>query len=256
MSTVQKEIFFSQSIYSPEDLQSIDLHKVPKHVAIIMDGNRRWAKKHHLSMITGHQKGVVAMIQIVHAAIALGVKILTVFAFSTENWSRSSFEVESLMFLFRKFLIDQRSFMIEEGIKLEIIGDLSRLPANVVEEINESKRATAGCDRLQLVLAVNYGGRDDIRRAIVSLCEDYKQNKITKEEISENMLSAYLDTSSWEDPQLLIRTSGEQRISNFLLWQISYTELYVTDVLWPDFDYKQLLQAIIEYQQRERRLGG
>ena len=256
MSSAQNEFFCSQTLYTAEELLSLDLDKVPKHVAIIMDGNRRWAKKNHLSSMIGHWKGAETMITVVNAAMVLGVKVLTVFAFSTENWARSRFEIESLMFLYRKFLIDQRSFMIEEGVKLETIGDLSRMPAGVVEAIEESKKLTAHCNRIQLVLAFNYGGRDEIRRAIVSLCEDYKQNKINSDQISEEVLSKYLDTASWEDPQLLIRTSGEQRISNFLLWQISYTELYVTDVLWPDFDQKELLKAIIEYQHRERRLGG
>lgn len=256
MGLKESQAISDHPIYTEEELLSLDMQKVPSHVAIIMDGNRRWAKKHAYTSVKGHLQGAEAVITTVSAALELGVKVITIFALSTENWTRSSFEIESLMYLYRKFLIEQRDFMVREGVKVETIGDLSRMPKEVLEAIEESKKATTHCSRIRLVLAFNYGGRDDIRRAVVALCKDYKVNKIKEEDISEALVAQYLDTSCWGDPQLLIRTSGEKRISNFLLWQISYTELYVTDVLWPDFDQKELLKAIIEYQSRERRLGG
>ena len=146
--------------------------------------------------------------------------------------------------------------MEEQGVRLQTIGDLSRFPKDVLEELEETRRATSHCNRIDLVLALNYGGRDEIRRAAIALLDDFAKGKISKESISEEIFASYLDTSKWDDPDLLIRTSGEWRISNFLLWQLSYTEVYITDVLWPDFDERQLLLALEDYQQREKRLGG
>ena len=235
---------------------SIDLARVPEHVAIIMDGNRRWAKRRGLSTLAGHWKGAETLTSTVRAAEKLGIKVLTVYAFSTENWMRPSEEVEALMYLFKSYLLGQRAQMISEGVRLEAIGDLKRLPEDVYKVLEETRALTAHCSNIQLVLALNYGGRDDIRRAALSIIDDCIQGKLTKQELSEEIFSSYLDTAKWKDPELLVRTSGQNRLSNFLLWQISYAEVYITEVLWPDFNEAELKKAIIEYQKRDRRLGG
>lgn len=237
--------------------ERLDPSRIPHHVAIIMDGNRRWARKRGLPSMLGHRAGAVNLIRMVKSAADFGIKVLTVYAFSTENWkNRTSVEVDGLMHLLKNFLKQEREGMIAQGVRLQTIGDLSRFPDDVLRELEESRQATSHCSRIELVLALNYGGRDDIRRAAISLLEDYDAGKIAKEEISEEIFGRYLDTSAWKDPDLFIRTSGERRISNFLLWQLSYAEVYITEVLWPDFDEKQLLLALEDYQQRERRLGG
>lgn len=245
-----------ESIYSPKDLALLDFSKVPQHVAIIMDGNRRWAKRQGLPTMMGHWKGADVLTKTVRAASELGIKTLTVFSFSTENWGRSKEEIDALMHLFKVYLEKQRQPMVCEGVRLEAIGDLNRLPASVLKELDLTRAQTAHCKKIDLVLAINYGGRDDIRRAFVSMMGDFEKGELTKEQISEQLISQYLDTARWPDPELLIRTSGERRQSNFLLWQLSYSEFYHTDVLWPDFDEHALLQAVCEIQQRQRRRGG
>jgi undecaprenyl diphosphate synthase len=245
-----------RSIYSEEDLAFLDPTKTPKHVAIIMDGNRRWAKKQGLPAIMGHWKGAETLTKTVRAASELGVKTVTVFSFSTENWNRAKDEVEGLMHLFKIYLIKERAAMAKEGVRLQAIGDLKRLPSSVLKELEYSKSYTAHCKKIDLVLAINYGGRDDIRRAFVAMIADVEKRKLSKEQISEQLISQYLDTAQWPDPELLIRTSGENRQSNFLLWQLCYSEFYLTDTLWPDFNEHALLQAICSVQQRQRRLGG
>lgn len=245
-----------EEIYSEQDLAFLDLAKVPRHVAIIMDGNRRWAKRQGLPAMMGHWKGADTLTRIVRAASELGIKTLTVFSFSTENWTRGKDEVDGLMHLFRAYLIKQRGEMIKEGVRLQAIGDLKRLPDSVLKELEVSRSMTAHCKKIDLVLAINYGGRDDIRRAFMSMMADIEMGKIAKEQISEALISKYLDTAQWPDPELLIRTSGERRQSNFLLWQLSYSEFHLTDTLWPDFDEQALLKAVCDVQQRKRRLGG
>ncbi len=245
-----------QSIYSQEDLAFLDSDKIPKHVAIIMDGNRRWAKKQGLPAIMGHWKGAETLTKIVRAASELGVKTLTVFSFSTENWNRAREEVDGLMHLFRIYFLKERAAMVKEGVRLQAIGDLKRLPSSVLNELEFSKACTAHCKKIDLVLAINYGGRDDIRRAFVAMIADFEEGKLSKEQVSEQLIGQYLDTAQWPDPELLIRTSGENRQSNFLLWQLCYSEFYLTDILWPDFNEHSLLQAICSIQQRQRRLGG
>jgi undecaprenyl diphosphate synthase len=245
-----------QTIYSSEDLSFLDLAKIPRHVAIIMDGNRRWAKRQGLPVMMGHWKGADTLTKIVRAASELGIKTLTVFSFSTENWNRRKDEVDALMHLFKMYLIKQRAPMIKEGVRLQAIGDLNRVPLPVIKELELSKAETAHCKKIDLVVAINYGGRDDIRRAFLAMMTDVEAGRIAKGQISETLISEYLDTAQWPDPELLIRTSGEKRQSNFLLWQLSYSEFYHTDVLWPDFDERQLLQAICDVQSRQRRLGG
>jgi len=243
-------------IFSEKELALIDPKKIPHHVAIIMDGNRRWAKKRRKPVEVGHWQGAETLDQIVRAAIGLGIKALTVFSFSTENWNRQPEEVESLMHLLETYLINQRETMLKEGVRLKTIGNISRLPDNVRRALQETKEVTQRGDQIDLVLALNYGGRDDIRRATIRLIEEVESGRIQKDEITEQVISERLDTAEWPDPDILIRPSGDVRISNFLIWQISYSEIYYTDVLWPDFSKSHLLDAVIEFQKRNRRFGS
>jgi undecaprenyl diphosphate synthase len=232
------------------------LKNVPRHVAIIMDGNRRWAKKKFLPIGEGHRKGAETLSKIVKVASKLGVKILTVFAFSTENWNRPHYEVTILLDLLKLYLMKEQKNMIENGIKLESIGDLTPFPEDVRKVLAETKEATSKGSKIQLVLALNYGGRDDLKRAMIGIAEDIKSSKLEKSDLTEELISSRLDTAPFGDPDLFIRSSGEKRVSNFLLWQISYSELFLTDVLWPDFGEKDFYQAVSEYQKRDRRLGA
>lgn len=243
-----------QAIYTPEQIALIE--KVPKHIAIIMDGNRRWAKQKGLPATMGHWEGAEVLIDVVQAAVELGCQTLTVFSFSTENWERSPEEIEALMSVFELYLIQKRDMMIKERIKLDAIGDLSKLPQKVRDAFEETKRLTANGDRITLVLAINYGARDEIRRAVVKILQENETQKIQIDAVSEEYIAKKLDTYQWSDPDLLIRTSGELRLSNFLLWQISYSELFYTDVLWPDFSAAHLYEAALSFQKRSRRRGG
>lgn len=243
-------------LFAPEQLSLLDKNRIPRHVAIIPDGNRRWAKNQQTSTEQGHREGSNAIIEIVKAAKDLGVKILTFYLFSTENWTRPKEEIAALMWLLEDFLYRQTNAMLENNIRLQTIGDLERLPPRALKAVNDTMAATRHCDQIEMVLALNYGSRDEICRAVKKIVGDCCEKKIHEEEIDEDLISKYLDTSQWLDPDLLIRTSGEIRVSNFLLWQISYTEIYVADVLWPDFKPANLLDALINFQKRERRLGG
>ena len=253
---IEESFLSADLIYSTEEISMLDCSRIPRHVAIIMDGNRRWAKKSKLPGMLGHWKGAEAITKIVKSAQELGIKILTVYAFSTENWMRSPDEVEDLIHLFKVYLIRQRENMVANGVKLGSIGDTSRFPQDIRDILEETKLITSHGDKIELVIALNYGGRDDIRRAARAIAQDCIGGKLDPDALSEQMFSRYLDTANWQDPELLIRTGGEQRLSNFLLWQISYSEVYITSVLWPDFNERDLLNAILEYQQRERRMGG
>ncbi len=233
-----------------------DLTKLPTHIAIIMDGNRRWAKKNNLPIAAGHIKGAQVLTSIVKIAVQLKIKILTVFAFSTENWSRSKQEISNLMKLFNLYLKKQFRFMQKERIKLSVIGDLSKLPLNLQKVFNSTIEKTKNNDVIELVLAVNYGFKDEMKRAIQKIVNDLEERKILKEDISENLISQYLDTKNLTDPDLFIRTSGENRLSNFLLWQQAYSEIYITDVLWPEFQEKDFIDAILAFQKRKRRFGA
>lgn len=241
-----------KTIYSLEDLSLINPLKMPRHVAIIMDGNRRWARQKGLPPMMGHWEGAETLTEVLRAASELGIKTVTVYAFSTENWGRAQNEVEDLMEIFELYLVSKKETMIKDGVRLDAIGDLSRMPEKVKEAFHETKKATEGCDKINLVLALNYGGRDEICRAVRKMIEE----KISADQITEEHIAKHLDTSRFGDPDLLIRTSGELRLSNFLLWQISYTEILSTEVLWPDFSPKELLKAVCAFQQRKRRLGG
>jgi len=242
----------AKTLYSPEELSRIDPLKVPRHVAIIMDGNRRWAKQRGLPPIMGHQEGAEALADVLRAASELGVKTLTVYTFSTETWKRPQNEVEDLMNIFELYLMRKREQMVRDGVCLDAIGDLSRLPERVLKAFYQTKKATERCDRIHLVLALNYGGRDEIRRALVKILEE----KIPPDQLTEECIARHLDTHRFGDPDLLIRTSGEMRVSNFLLWQISYTEIFSTEILWPDFSPRELFEAVLAFQKRSRRLGG
>lgn len=244
------------SIFSSEQLKSIDPALIPKHVAIIPDGNRRWAKKQMEQPISGHRSGANVLIDIVKAARELGVKAITFYMFSTENWSRAREEIDALMWLLQEFLRENLAEMLEYGVRIQTIGDLTGLPSDAYEVVEETRKATQHCKDIDMVMALNYGSRDEMRRAIHRIVNDCQNNIIQKDDINEALISEYLDTAPWGDPDLYIRTSGELRVSNFLLWQISYSEIYITDILWPDFTPHELLNAVKEFQKRTRRLGG
>ncbi|MDP6686120.1 MAG: isoprenyl transferase [Candidatus Omnitrophota bacterium] len=228
---------------------------VPKHIAIIMDGNGRWARKKHLPKIMGHREGVESLKEIVGACVRFGVRYLTVYAFSTENWLRPKKEVIALFGILCNFLNTQMQLFHKDDVKLCIIGDRDRMDPLVKEVITRSERETIDYKTLTLNVALSYGGRQEILRAVKGLSADVKKGVISSSEIDEMLFSQYLYTKDCPDPDLLIRTSGEMRISNFLLWQISYAEIYVTDKFWPDFREPDLKKAIEDYQKRDRRFG-
>jgi len=236
-------------------MEEIDKEKLPRHVAIIMDGNGRWAKKQSLSRISGHIKGVKAVREVVTACRELGIKVLTLYAFSIENWRRPKDEVAALMELLKDYLLKEREEMIENNIRLCAIGRVEDLPSDVQDILRETIQKTQPCDGMILNLALSYGGRSEILHAVHGIISDLQKGKIRPEEINVQRFPQYLWTRGIPDPDLLIRTSGEFRISNFLLWQIAYTELYITETLWPDFDRQELVKAIADYQSRERRFG-
>jgi len=236
-------------------MEEIDKDKLPTHIAIIMDGNGRWAKKKLLNRISGHMKGVDAVREVVTTCRELGIKILTLYAFSIENWRRPKEEVKALMGLLNDYLLKERGEMIKNNIRLSAIGRLEDLPPAVQATLQETMKMTKHCDGMTLNLALSYGGRSEILHAVQRVLSDFQKKTIKPEEIDQERFSQYLWTWGLPDPDLLIRTSGEFRISNFLLWQIAYTELYVTETLWPDFNREELLKAIADYQSRERRFG-
>jgi undecaprenyl diphosphate synthase len=220
-----------------------------------MDGNGRWAKQKNLSRISGHMKGVDAVKEVVTACRELGIKVLTLYAFSIENWKRPAEEVTALMKLLREYLIKESEEMIQNNIRLNAIGRLEDLPPDVQDVLKETMEKTEKCNGMTLNLALSYGGRSEILHAIQEILSDFRKGRIQSEEMNIQRFSQYLWTKGLPDPDLLIRTSGELRVSNFLLWQIAYTELYVTETLWPDFDRDELRKAIADYQSRERRFG-
>jgi len=244
------------SLYPEESLALINSQVLPRHVAIVMDGNRRWAIRNGQSIKAGHWRGAEQLDLILRAARELKIKILTVYSFSTENWKRTEEEIDILMQLLETYLSKKREALVQGGVRLHTIGDLSRLPLHVQRHIEEIKQATQGCNEIELILALNYGGRDEMRRAFIKMSEEAQRGTLKWAEITEATISSHLDTAQWPDPELLVRSGGAQRISNFLIWQISYSEIVVTDTLWPDFSQDDLLQAIVEYQRRQRRFGG
>ena len=233
-----------KAIFSREQLSLVDPTRVPDHVAVIMDGNRRWAKQRNLPYMMGHWEGAEVLIDTVRAAIELGIKTITVYSFSTENWGRPVNEINALMNIFEVYLTRKRDLMVREGIKLDAIGDLSAVPPQVKTAFEKTKKMTENGDKINLVIALNYGGRDEICRAVRSIL---KENESKKVEVTEELIAKHLDTSSLSDPKLLIRTSGQHRLSNFLLWQLSYAHLHMSDVLWPDFSPENLFDAVMNY---------
>lgn len=233
-----------------------EILNIPQHVAIIMDGNGRWAKKRLLPRNMGHKAGAKVVEQICEDAYNLGIKYLTVYAFSTENWKRSVTEVTGIMNLLRNYLKDCIERASKNNMRVRIIGDRSALDKDIVERIDELEKKTACYDGLNFTIALNYGGRDELVRAVSKIAADAEKGIISDSDIDEELIGAYLDTKELPNPDLLIRTSGELRISNFFIWQLAYTEFYFTDVLWPDFDVEELKRAIRYYNGRERRYGG
>jgi len=240
------------------DAEALGLKKenLPKHIAIIMDGNGRWAKKRFMPRTLGHRAGVEALRSVIRTASDIGIKALTLYAFSTENWNRPVEEVSALFQLMVEYLKNEARALHENNVKITTIGDLSKLDSKLVEEIKEATSLTDKNDGLNLNIALNYGGRDELTRAIKKISEDVKKGSLAVEEINTSTIDTYLDTANLPDPELLIRTSGEYRFSNFLLWQTAYTEFYFTDTLWPDFNGDSLVEAIKAYQSRERRFGS
>ncbi|MFD1469013.1 isoprenyl transferase [Hymenobacter caeli] len=233
----------------------IDSLNIPAHVAVIMDGNGRWAKQRGGLRVFGHQSGITAVRETVEEAARLGVKYLTLYAFSTENWNRPALEVMALMQLLVHTIRHETPTLLKNGIRLQSIGDTSTLPASCQRELAEAQDLTKAGTRMTLVLALSYSGRWDLTQAARRLAADVAAGRVQPASVSEATVAGYLATAGIPDPELLIRTSGEQRISNFMLWQLAYTELYITDLLWPDFRREHLQDAIRAYQGRERRFG-
>jgi undecaprenyl diphosphate synthase len=235
--------------------EKIDIDKLPLHVAVIMDGNGRWAMQHRMERIFGHQKGVEAVRNVIEAAAELGVKYLTLYAFSTENWGRPDEEITALMGIMVQSLNDETDKMVKNNIRMTAIGDFSRLAKDVRERLFETIRMTSGSNGLNLVIALSYSSRWEITEAVKKIANGASTGELNPENINETLFEKHLSTKGIPDPDLLIRTSGELRISNFLLWQMAYTELYFTNKLWPDFGKEDFYKAIIDFQKRERRFG-
>jgi undecaprenyl diphosphate synthase len=237
-------------------MTSIDLNRLPEHVAIIMDGNGRWAKKKLMNRVRGHQKGTEVVREIVRASREIGISYLTLYAFSEENWKRPQREISALMNILKQFLKSELPEMQENGIKLQAIGRTEKLPEDTKKILHDIIEKTADNKDMVLTLALSYGGRQEITDSVRKIACRIEKNQITSNDITEELISNCLYTGVIPDPDLLIRTSGEYRISNFLLWQIAYTEIYITPTLWPDFNKDEYLTAIKDFQKRDRRFGG
>ncbi|HJS58796.1 MAG TPA: isoprenyl transferase [Vicinamibacteria bacterium] len=237
-------------------VRSIDFGRLPRHVAIIMDGNGRWAKLRHKRRVEGHRAGIASVRDVVETSARLGLEVLTLYAFSVENWKRPKAEVRTLMALLKHYLRAELDTLLKNNIRFQVIGREPELPEDVRRELERGAERTRGCTGLLFNIALNYSGRAEITDAVRRLVADVLRNGRSHAPIDEATLASYLYTAGQPDPDLLIRTSGELRVSNFLLWQIAYSEIWVTDVLWPDFRRRHLLQAILDYQKRERRYGG
>lgn len=244
-----------KAYFTAKEVERAQLLPVPHHVAIIPDGNRRWAKNQGWKAVFGHKRGSQVLVDIVGAAIELKIKILTVYTFSTENWRRPPDEIASLMHLLKDYLVSQRPRMVAQSVRLSHIGNVDKLPLDVQEELKRSEKATEKGEELTLVLAINYGGRDELLRSVSRLVQASSQGIIDPSLITEELFKSYLDTASYPDPDLVIRTSGEFRLSNFLLWQLAYAEIHISSTLWPDYTPREFYQTIELYQKREQRLG-
>jgi undecaprenyl diphosphate synthase len=237
-------------------LRNVDFSRLPRHVAIIMDGNGRWAKLRRKRRVEGHRAGIAAVRDVVETSARLGLEVLTLYAFSIENWKRPKAEVATLMGLLKRYLRMELDSLLRNNIRFQVIGRIDELPADVQQELQRGIERTREERGLLFNIALNYGGRAEITDAVRRLLEDVLRNGRDARHVDEATLSSYMYTAGQPDPDLLIRTSGELRVSNFLLWQIAYAEIWVTDVLWPDFRRRHLLQAIVDFQKRERRYGG
>jgi undecaprenyl diphosphate synthase len=235
--------------------EAIDKNKIPKHIALLLDGNGRWAKERGQNRLEGHATGVDSVREILKAGQEIGVSYLTLYAFSTENWNRPKEEVEGLMDLLVQSITNELEELNENGVRLLAIGDIDGLPEKCALSLKNAINETANNKNISLILALNYSSKWEINHAIKRISADVQTNKLKIEQISDELISSYLATKDIPDPELLIRTSGEHRVSNFLLWQIAYTEFYFTDVHWPDFRREQFIEAILDYQGRERRFG-
>lgn len=230
--------------------------EVPKHIGIIMDGNGRWAKKRMLPRVFGHRQGAKALDTLLNNAKGMGVEHITVYAFSTENWSRAEEEVSGIMGILREYINKYFKEYADSDFRVDSIGDISALSPDLQKDINNLKEASKNKKGIHLTIAMNYGGRDEITRAVKKIAQDVKDNKLKPEDITQDLISNYLDSAGTPDPELIIRTSGELRTSNFLMWQSAYSEYYITDKLWPDFTIDDFKNAIKSYQSRDRRFGG
>ena len=240
----------------PQPEVQVDFQDLPRHIAIIMDGNGRWAKKRGLPRSAGHAAGAETFRTIATYCKEIGLEYLTVYAFSTENWKRPEDEVGAIMGLLKKYLLEAIGQMERDKVKMEFFGDLSPLSQELRDLCEQTRRISKRYDGCQVNICLNYGGRDEIRRAAKRLAQDCTAGKVDADQIDEATFASYLDTADMPDPDLLIRTSGELRLSNYLLWQLAYTEIVVTDCLWPDFNKEELEKAIVQYNRRERRFGG
>lgn len=230
--------------------------EVPKHIGIIMDGNGRWAKKKMLPRVLGHRQGAKTLDKLLNNARGMGIEHITVYAFSTENWSRAEDEVKGIMGILREYINKYFRDYANSDFRVDSIGDLSKLAPDLQEDIAKLKEASKNKTGIHLTIAMNYGGRDEIKRAVQKIAQEVKDGKLDPEDITEDVISNHLDSAGTPDPELIIRTSGELRTSNFLMWQSAYSEYYITDKLWPDFTIDDLKEAIRSYQGRDRRFGG
>ncbi len=236
-------------------LEEVKNSKLPQHIAIIMDGNGRWARQRGEPRVFGHRYGVKAVREVIEAAAEAGIKYLSLYAFSTENWGRPDEEVTALMSLMIQSLNDETENLLKNNIRLKVIGDTERLKSDVRDRLDDTIERTADCTGLTVIVAISYSARWEIAHAAKKIGEEIEAGKINSSTVNEELFAEYLTTRNIPDPELMIRTSGEQRISNFLLWQLAYTELYFSEILWPDFGKEDLYRAILSYQNRERRFG-
>ncbi|MGQ0812490.1 MAG: isoprenyl transferase [Nitrospiraceae bacterium] len=236
-------------------LSQLDPDLLPKHVAIIMDGNGRWAELRGLPRIAGHTEGIKSVREMISFSLEVGIRVLTIYAFSQENWNRPTEEINALMGLLEHYLSTERASLVEQGVRFRTIGRVNALPPSALHWVQTTEQDTAHLDKLQLIVALSYGGRSEIVDAARQLALDVQHGKLQLDDIDESLFQGHLSTGTLPDPDLLIRTSGETRVSNFLLWQLAYTELYFTSTLWPDFRRREALLALLEYQKRERRFG-
>lgn len=254
LTKTKKKKFLNSSIPKTE-LPDLDPARLPQHVAIIMDGNGRWAKKRLFNRIKGHEKGSETVRSVVRTSREIGIRYLTLYAFSTENWQRPKAEVSALMSLLKKFLQQELPEMQDNNIRLHVIGQIERLPEDVRQTLNHTMTKTRANDGMQLNLALSYGGRSEIVRMVQSIAAETANGRLSPQSITEATIAGHLYTSGMPDPDVLIRTSGEMRISNFLLWQLAYTEIFITETLWPDFTREEYIRILREFQQRDRRFG-